>query len=347
MGVQIVREIRGKDDENAVWAPMSRDVQSFMAQMGVLEGMTDLSTSRNLEILPSFTAIKYGSLDGESGAFVDRGTDPEAGVNVKYGITSNLTADFTGNPDFSQIESDLPQIEVNQRFPLFFPELRPFFLEGAEIFEFPSPVQLVHTRTLVDPNLGAKLTGKVGRTTLGVMLTDDEAPGKRDSPNDRGYGENARVLVGRARYDLYSESHIGTLVTDRGFLDGHSRVGGVDGQFRLGRASRLNFVAFQSQHRDEEGVEREGPLLGAYLQHEGRHLQATAFAARVDPDFRTDVGFVERVDQKLTGTEVGYWWWPESWVINSGPSLEYQLGYTHEGIREDELITVLSDSLTR
>ena len=337
-GFQIAREIKGKDQENVVWAPMSRDVQSFMGQMGVLEGMTDLSTSRNLEILPSFTSIKYGSIDEETGEFVDRGTDPEGGVNVKYGITSNLTADFTANPDFSQIESDLPQIEVNQRFPLIFPELRPFFLEGAEIFEFVSPVDLVHTRTLVDPNVGAKLTGKVGNTTLGVMVTDDEAPGKRDDPNDPGYGRNAQVAIGRARYDLYSESHIGALVTDREFLDGYNRVGGIDGQFRLGQATRFNFVAFQSQDRDESGVERTGPMLGAMVAHEGRHLQARVFGARVDPDFRTDVGFLQRVDQQLGSANVGYRWWPESWLISWGPTLDYQLSYTHAGIREDEII---------
>ena len=337
-GFQFVREIKGKNQENVVWAPMSRDVQSFMGQMGVLEGMTDLSTSRNLEILPSFTAIQYSSIDGETAEIVNRGTDPEGGVNVKYGITSNLTADFTANPDFSQIESDLPQIEVNQRFPLFFPELRPFFLEGAEIFEFVSPVDLVHTRTLVDPNVGAKLTGKVGNTTLGVMVTDDEAPGKRDDPNDPGYGRTAQVAIGRARYDLYSESHIGALVTDREFLDGYNRVGGIDGQFRLGQATRFNFVAFQSQDRDENGVERTGPMLGAMVGHEGRHLQARVFGARIDPDFRTDVGFLQRVDQQLGSANVGYRWWPESWLISWGPTLDYQLSYTHAGIREDETI---------
>ena len=123
-GFQIVREIKGKDEENVVWAPMSRDVQSFMAQMGVLDGMTGLSTSRNLEILPTFTGIKFGALDG-TGDFVDHDLAPEAGLNVKYGITSNLTADLALNPDFSQIESDRPQVTVNQRFPLFFEELRP------------------------------------------------------------------------------------------------------------------------------------------------------------------------------------------------------------------------------
>jgi len=155
-GLQIVREIQGKDRENDVWAPMSRDEQSFLAQMGVLDGMTGLSTSRNLEILPTFTAIKFGSLPEDSAAFVDQATDAAAGVNLKYGITSNLTADFTYNPDFSQIESNRPQIDVNQRFPLFFSELRPFFLEGQEIFNLVSPVNLVHTRTIVDPRLRAR-----------------------------------------------------------------------------------------------------------------------------------------------------------------------------------------------
>ena len=329
-GFQIAREVKGKDRENIVWAPMSRDVQSFMAQMGVLEGMTDLSTSRNLEILPTFTAIQYGELDDDSGAWVGQGTSPEGGVNVKYGITSNLTADFTANPDFSQVESDRAQIEVNQRFPLFFPELRPFFLEGQDIFEFTSPVQLIHTRTIVDPNLGGKLTGKVGRTTMGILVADDQAPGRRDAA-DPAYGRNAQFLVGRARYDLYRESHLGVVVTDREFQDSYSRVGGIDGQFRLGQSSRFNFVAVQSTHRDEEGATESGPMLGALFRHDGRNLQASGYTSHVYPGFHTDVGFVRRFDQRVVGGEVGYRWWPEHWIIDWGPSVDYMLGYNHAG----------------
>ena len=334
-GFQIAREVKGKDQENIVWAPMSRDVQSFMAQMGVLEGMTDLSTSRNLEILPTFTAIQYSELDAGSGAWVNRGAKPEGGVNLKYGITSNLTADFTVHPDFSQIESDQPQIDVNQRFPLFFSELRPFFLEGQEIFQFTSPVQLVHTRTIVDPNFGAKLTGKVGRTTLGVLFADDEAPGKRDDASHPAFGQTAQFMMGRARYDLYRESHIGVVATSRQFMDGFSRVGGVDGQFRVGRASRFNFVAVQSRHRDEDGAERSGPMLGALFRHEGRHLQAVGYTYDIYPGFHTDVGFDPRRDQRVVAADVDYRWWPEHWIINWGPSVDYMLGYNHAGIRED------------
>ena len=335
-GFQIVREVKAKNQENIVWAPMSRDVQTFMSQMGVLEGMTDLSTSRNLEILPTVTTIQAGSLS-KTGAFIND-TTPEAGVNVKYGVTSNLTVDFTVNPDFSQIESDNPQIDVNQRYPLFYQELRPFFLEGAEIFDFTSPINFVHTRTIVDPNFGGKVTGKVGRTTLGFLVADDVAAGKRDDPSDPALGENAKVTIGRARYDLYAESHIGATFTDREFLDSHSRVAVLDGQFRLGRATRLNFIAAQSQHRDEAGNERDGPALGAFLGHNGRNFTASTFFGRTDPDFRTDVGFVRRVDQQRNFTNIGYRWWPEHWIINWGPTANYQLNFNHAGIREDEVM---------
>ena len=333
-GFQIVREVKAKNQENIVWAPMSRDVQTFMSQMGVLEGMTDLSTSRNLEILPTITAIQAGSL-GQTGAFIND-TTAEAGVNVKYGVTSNLTVDFTVNPDFSQIESDNPQIDVNQRYPLFYQELRPFFLEGAEIFEFTSPINFVHTRTIFDPNFGGKLTGKVGRTTLGFLVADDTAAGKRDDPSDPALGENAKVTIGRARYDLYSESHIGATYTDREFMDSYSRVAVMDGQFRLGQATRLNIIAAQSQDRDEDGNELVGPAVGAFLQHGGRNFTANTFFGRIDPDFRTDVGFVRRVDQQNNFTNIGYRWWPEHWIINWGPTANYQLNFNHAGIREDE-----------
>ena len=138
-GFQIVRSIRGKD-ETVVWSPVSRDVAGFLPQMGVLDGITGLSTSRNFEVQPTFTAFRFGTLDEETGQVVDGDPRPEGGANFKYGLTSDLVSNFTINPDFSQIESDRPQVEVNQRFALFYPELRPFFLEGAEVFEIEAPV---------------------------------------------------------------------------------------------------------------------------------------------------------------------------------------------------------------
>ena len=234
-GLQLVRTIESKD-ESDVWAPLSRDVSGFLSKMGVLEGMLGLSRSRNLEIMPTVTAGRAGFRD-TTGQFVSD-NNAEGGANIKYGITSNLTFDFTYNPDFSQIETDRPQVEVNQRFPINYPELRPFFLEGQELFRIPGPVTLVQTRATVDPKYGAKLTGKLGRTALAFVFANDEAPGKTDDRDDPAFGKTAQVMLGRVRYDLYSESHLGVLVTDREFLDGHSRLGGVDGSLRLGARIR-------------------------------------------------------------------------------------------------------------
>ena len=334
-GFQIVREIKDKNAENAVWAPMSRDVSGFHRQMGLMEGMTDFSTSRNLELLPTFTAIQFGALDS-TGSFVNQDTDPQAGLNIKYGLTSNLTADFTINPDFSQIESDQPQIDVNQRFPLFFRELRPFFVEGAEIFQFPGPVTFVHTRTIVDPTWGAKLTGKAGRFAIGLLTAEDEAPGNLEDVTDPTFGKTAQNFIGRVKYDVYSESHLGAIFTDREFLDSSSRLGGIDGSFRLSRSMSTNFRMIGSQHRELSGLERSGHVYDASIRDSGRNLRWFAAAFEISPDFDTEVGFVRRVDQRRIVSNVGYRWWPESWIINWGPDLNYGRNWNFDGVLEDE-----------
>ena len=334
-GFQVVRTIPSKN-ETDVWAPISRDVAGFLPQMGLLDGLTDLSTSRNLEILPTLTAIQFGSLDTGTGVFEDGDPDPEGGVNVKYGVTPNLTFDYTYNPDFSQIESDIPQIEVNQRFPLFYPELRPFFLEGQEIFQVPGQVNLVHTRTIVDPRQGAKLTGKAGNTTVGVLVANDEAPGLVEDVHPDLHGRTAQVAIARARYDLYAESYLGVIATDREFGDGYSRVGGVDGRFRLGRTSSVSFQAAASEHRNREDGDNSGPIFHLAYDRTGRNLSYSAAVDSVDPEFRTDTGFVQRVDTRVAQANVSYRWWPENWLVNWGPLASYSRNYDFEGLLQDE-----------
>ena len=332
-GFQIVREVRGKD-ENQVWAPVTRNISGFLTQVGVLEGMTNLSMSRNLEILPTFTGIQHGSLDSR-GDFVNKDPSPEGGLNVKYGITSNLTADVTVNPDFSQIESDLPQIEVNQRFALRYPELRPFFLEGAEIFQILGPLTFVHTRTIVDPEFGAKLTGKLGNTTLGMIVADDEAPG-RVEPGNLAYGRKANNFVGRARYDLYAESYLGAIFTHRGFMDSHSTLGALDGNFRLGRTQGVGFKLAQTDHRDLDGVTRQGQMVDLSYRLNSRHWNSFVALYTLSPDFRHDVGFVRRVDTKRLYSRLGYNFWPESWIVNWGPSIQYGRNHNFANDLDDE-----------
>ena len=340
-GFQIVREIRGKD-ETVVWSPVSRDIAGFLPQMGVLDGMTGLSTSRNLEIQPTFTAFRFGTLDEGIGEVVDGDPKPEAGANFKYGVTSNLTADFTINPDFSQIESDRPQVEVNQRFALFFPELRPFFLEGAEIFQIQAPVTVVHTRTIVEPLYGAKLTGKAGKTTVGVLYANDEGAslGIGDSL-DPAFEQSAQTFVGRVRYDLYSESFIGAVVTDREFLDGFSRLVGIDSNFRVGDTHQLGFRALRTDHLDEDdGLESDGYLVDFGFQKRGRNLSYSVDTFALSPDFKTDVGFVQRTDQRRYDGRIQYQWWPQNWIVSWGPEVQYGQSYGFDQVLQDENASV-------
>jgi len=342
-GFQIARTIEGKDEDDH-WSPISRSVQGFLTQMGVLHGMTGLSTSKNLEILPTATAAQLDALDAETGEYTSANVDPDFGVNFKYGITTNLTADVTYNPDFSQIESDRPQIQVNQRYPLFYSEQRPFFLEGQEIFN--TEINLVHTRTIVDPQFGGKLTGKVGNTTLGLLVANDEAPGHVDDPADPSYGQKARFAIARVRQDLYAESFVGAIVADREFLDGFSRSFGVDGRFRLGQIHRLNFMFSGSDYQDlpdyepDEDSEYLGHVFGTAFQagfnRSGRSWDYSLRYTDYSPDFHTDTGFIRRNDIRQGAVNTSYTFWPQAAVISWGPRAQFERNYDYTGVLQDE-----------
>ena len=336
-GFQITRIIRGKSEAQS-WSPISRGVAGQITQFGQLEGLSDLSASRNLEFLPEVTGFRTGALDTADGVFTDNDPDGAFGLGVKYGITPNLTADFTYNPDFSQIESDRPQVETNQRFALFYPEQRPFFLEGQEIFQTATPLTLVHTRTIVDPLFGGKLTGKVGQSTVGVLVADDVTPGALLDAGDPRAGTSAQTVIGRARYDLYSESYVGGIMTAREFGADYNRVAGVDGRFRLGRNHRANFLAMASETVDGELGSHSGPAIEADFSREGRNLSYSAAYSSIDPGFRTLTGFLPRVDLRQTSGNIGYRWWPESSILTWGPSLTYLRLYDHAGVLQDEQI---------
>ena len=317
-GFQVRRVIKSKD-EAAVWAPVSRNNPNFLNQVGFLTGMTDFSTQRNFELLPSFTAVSSGRLDAATGEY---GSDhvEEGGVGLKYGISSNLTFDFTYNPDFSNIESETQQIEINQRFPINYPELRPFFLEGREIYEIPGRPTPVQTRRIVDPRYGAKLTGKLGsRTSIGVFLADDEAPGKVDSISDPAYGKTAKNVLGRVKYDLYRNSHVGAIFTDREFLDDYSRLVMLDGAFRLGETGNFGWRYYKSD-REESAIRKTGWATEMSVRRNTRNLNWAVIANAITPEFGNQLSFVQRTDQiQIMAPQFSYRWYPESWILSWGP----------------------------
>ena len=256
----------------------------------------------------------------------------EGGVSVKYGLTSNLTLDFTFNPDFSQIESDRAQVDVNQRFPLFFPELRPFFLEGQEIFSIPGPVTLVHTRTIVDPRYGAKITGKVGKTTVGLPRRRRRSAGQGRRRADPAFGRSATNVFGRVRYDLYSESSVGLIVTDREFGDQHSRVG----RLRQPVQDRAQSAAVLQDRSGRATATSRASTVRAtwWTPTSGRRGAAWRIRRRTTrsvPSSATDSGFVRRTNERQGSANVSYRWWPQNWIVNWGPRFNYNRNYEFSG----------------
>jgi hypothetical protein len=182
----------------------------------------------------------------------------------------------------------------------------------------------VQTRRIVDPRYGAKLTGKLGaRTSIGLLLADDEAPGNVDDALNPVLGNRATNIIGRLKYDVYRNSHVGFIFTDREFLDGYSRMVGADTSLRLGQTHNFGFRVFAADQVDLNGVRKRGWSPTAAIMKTGRNLRYSFISNSLSPDFANQLSFVQRTDQISHMSNVSYRWWPESWILNWGPGFRY------------------------
>jgi hypothetical protein len=214
-GLQIVRSVQHSGYEET-WTPAVRANASFLIQSGRLVGLGSLRRGLVLDLTPEFTTKVDGA--AASPGYDYRGT-PEVAGNLRWGVTQNLGATATANPDFSQVEADVGQVTLNQRFALFYPEKRPFFLEGLE--QFDTPNSLIYTRRIAQPVFGAKLAGKVGATGIAYL-------GAVDNSDQSATGAHPIYNMLRLRRDLGPTSTLGVAYTDHIDGDDYNRVLGVD-----------------------------------------------------------------------------------------------------------------------
>lgn len=340
-GLQIKRNIRRKNEE-IYWYPRSRDINGFLVQSGRLVIDGALEKGKNLEIMPVLIGLQERH----------HKFDPEVGLNLKYGITSELTGDLTYNPDFSQVEADMPQIDVNQRYALYYPEKRPFFLEGKD--DFNTPLELVYTRKIADPLWGGKLTGKIGKTTLGFLSTYDLSPPEikieydlEEEETDEDALETegeALINVFRLKRDLFSESYVGLIFTDkeRGSSWSHvtknyNRVAGVDGHLKFLNNYRFAFQVVGSKSKVETEETAIIPAMSFNLSRTGRHLSFSLDYTHIPPDFEASLGFFRRKDIRSLSTRLSYAFLPQNdLIVDIRPSIEYQRIYDFNDILTDE-----------
>lgn len=337
-GLNVAREIRRVEYVSS-WAPLTGNAANQLALSGRLVGLEGLQGRRLVELNPVATGKRTGELD-DDGRFVRSGFEPALGLNARYGLTRNLVVDATINPDFSQVEADADQVVVNERFALFFPEKRPFFLEGMEVFN--TPQRLVYTRAIVDPIGGAKLTGKVGRVKVGYLGAVDESP----VTFDQGDAEAAFNLL-RLRRDVGTASTVGALYTDRTLVDGsaHNRTGSLDTRLVLGGRYTLTAQLAGAWSRETGGEPVDdgtggseptrdlfGSLLSAQLSRSGRVVSWNVGIEDVHPEFRARSGFIRRIGDTQVEAEIGHSFRrpPGAWLENWTPRLEISAAYDHD-----------------
>ncbi|MBA2733665.1 MAG: carbohydrate binding family 9 domain-containing protein, partial [Acidobacteria bacterium] len=247
-GVHVIRQIKRLNNETISWMPIRREVSGLLSQAGHITGLEGISTERTLELIPSLTISETGKrikslpLGGvndltrvtDPTRFINKPIELDPGLTLKYGITPTVTLDLALNPDFAQVEADQTVVTANQRFPIFFQEKRPFFLEGIDTFQ--TPLTAVHTRAIVDPDVAVKLTGKRGRNTFGLLLASDNAPGnfseeERTDPDalpgiERFLDKNAYIGVLRLKRDVGQENSLGLIATTYNFIEKHNNLFG-------------------------------------------------------------------------------------------------------------------------
>ena len=280
-GFNVVRQVQ-HSGHRETWTAARLAAASFLAQSGTLTGLTDLHRGLVLDAIPEFTA-KVDGARGTTG-WSYGAVQPDAGGNLRWGVTNNLTLTATARPDFSQVEADAGQLVSDPREALFFPEKRPFFLEGLE--QFNTPNSLVYTRRLVQPVAAIKLTGKVSGLGIGLFSAVDD----RASPTSE---TNPVYNILRLRRDLGGQSTAGLVYTDK--IDGpdYNRVAGANARIVFGGTHTAAFQAVESFTRGG-GATVSAPLWYASLDRTGRRFGYTYSINAIAPNFVAASGFISR-----------------------------------------------------
>ena len=324
-----------RNNEEVYWPYITKRVQGFVPQFGTLSGLARISPGRNLQINPYAVGARARFLDAAGPAFRDEG-DRRIGMDAKMVVRDGTTVDATVNPDFSQVETDDPQVTVNERFEVFFPEKRPFFTENAGYFQ--TPINLFFSRRIVDPGFGGRFSGKLGRWAVGGLAMNDRAPGRTTSDDPRA-GRNAGIAVLRVQREFGDESHLGVLVTDREFVGSVARMFAFDGRWRLGR----NWAAIGQFARSATAKSNATPVTGraavAQIRRDGRNLDYQGEYLDFSPTFAAPLGFVKRVGYHQTDHVMKYRWRPRSGaVLKYGPRASSLFNWNPEGRLQDREI---------
>ena len=335
-GFDAIRSYPRGDRHHIGLFPRDRGNNSYLSQTVKLIGMSEVSPGKNLEIIPTLTASRTDQRDAlPNGELEEVDSGADIGVSVRWGITPNISLNGALNPDFSQVEADAVQLDINETFTLFFAETRPFFLEGADYFN--TGLNLVHTRTIGDPSSAAKLTGKEGPHTFGIFSAVDEKtsmvfPGPEGS-SSANFTDDNTASVARYRYDFGGSSTIGGTLTDRRGGGYYNQVISADTVYKITSADTIDFsvavsrteyseemIDFQTETDEQaEALRRrhEDLALAFNYNHSVRGWWTNVSYRDFGEDYRSDIGFQPQVDfAKWVAGGAKIWWGDDESFFN-------------------------------
>ena len=342
-----------RSGETSFWPAVTARIDGRLNQEATLTGLEGISAQRNMQFVPYSVFRAFRSLDTTDSAnprFTQKQAQGAVGLDAKLVVKDSFVLDATIHPDFSQVESDEPQPTANQRFEVFFPEKRPFFLENSDFFQTSSvtsgmldfyqpAIRYVFTRRIGDPQFGLRLTGKQGPYSAGLLVADDFSIGDSLSLSDPLFHKRAYFTVARFNRDTRHDSKIGVIFTDREFAGSFNRVGGFDARLKLTSNWVANLMAAVSSDRDTTGVYSYGAAYDFQLQRTGRRINYDLEYHDAAPGFVTHTGFFRRPDIRRILQHLEYRFRPENkWLSAWGPSVTYGRSYDHSGLQLDELI---------
>ena len=348
-GFLLERDIPHNNTEHSFFPHYSMNVQGLLPQEGAMTGLKDISPGRNFQLIPYVSGRSYRSVDHRdplNPTFEAKDFDAKAGLDAKAVIKDSFVLDATINPDFAQVESDEPQITVNQRFEVLFPEKRPFFQENSGYFA--TPINLVFTRRIADPLYGVRLTGKKGPWSIGTLFADDQSPGESVAPNDPLWGRQAYFGIVRVSRELGKNgSNIGLIYTDRELdtvpnttctddpcITRTNRVGGIDAHFRFNKNWQLDAQAVNSLTRFNDGTSDHGAGYFLYLERSSRNLEINSMYKDNAPGFQTRTGFFQRPDIHWFSNFAQRRFYVEGkHLLWHGPSIYTRNIWDHNGLR--------------
>ncbi|WP_430968783.1 DUF5916 domain-containing protein [Spongiimicrobium sp. 2-473A-2-J] len=312
--------------------PIDQGNNCLLCQANLMTGLQGIRPGVNLEFTPTFTLNRFDEReDFPEGSLTEGQIASNLGLDARWGITSDLTLNLAFNPDFSQVEADAAQLDVNNRFALQFPEKRPFFLEGADFFN--TPLQAFFTRTITDPSYGVKISGKINKNAVGLLLAQDRVnnlilPGFQGSESV-SLDQEVTNVIARYRRDIGNNSNIGLLYTGREGGNYFNHVGGLDAFVRPWKPLTLRAQYLHTETKYDSIVVAENNLrsttfngnsINFQADFDTRNWEGTFIYESRPSGFRADAGFVPQVDFRRYRAFVERRFWPKetTWYSNVG-----------------------------